>query len=363
MGIKGLMQVIEEEAPNSFKETQLKQYTGRLVAIDASMQLYQFMAMVRTADQHGVEQHLMNDAGVVTSHLQGFLNRTINLMKKGLKPVFVFDGKPPLLKNGELAKRRDAKAKAKKDYENAEKIFNETGDQSALDEMNKQKRRNIKVNKDANEQTKKLLRLMGVPIIEAPCEAEAQCAYMAQQGIVWAVGTEDMDALTFGTPILLRRLTMPESKKKPILEIHLNKLLKELDFTMEQFTDFCILCGCDYVDKIKGVGPKTALKLIRQHKNLETIFENINKEIPNSLKNDPEQIRTLFKEPVVLTKEHLPDLKFKKIDKEGLIKFLVGEMQFNQERVQNAIEKLESTKTNTSQTRIDNFFKIKKITS
>ena len=77
---------------------------------------------------------------------------------------------------------------------------------------------------------KKLLMLMGIPVVEAPCEAEAQCSELCKKGKVWATATEDMDALTFGTPILLRRLTMPESKKLSVYEIHVEKVCSRLYF-------------------------------------------------------------------------------------------------------------------------------------
>jgi flap endonuclease-1 len=103
---------------------------------------------------------------------------------------------------------------------------------------------------------------MGVPVITAPCEAEAQCAELAKKKKVYATATEDMDALTFRTPKLVRRLTFSQGggskdKQQPILELDLETVLAGLELTYEQFVDLCILCGCDYCSTIKGVGPKT----------------------------------------------------------------------------------------------------------
>merc|ERR1719171_2015894 len=135
-----------------------------------------------------------------------------------------------------------------------------------------------RVTKEQNEQTKELLRLLGIPVIEAPSEAEATCAALCRDGKVYAAATEDADCLTFGTKTLIRNLMAAESQKKTILEVSLERVLEQLNITMDQFIDFCILSGCDYCDTIKGVGPSTAIKLIMQHGSLEKVLENIDAE-------------------------------------------------------------------------------------
>ncbi len=120
-----------------------------------------------------------------------------------------------------------------------------------------------------------MLKLMGCPVVEAPCEAEAQCAELCRAQKTYATATEDMDALTFGTPVLLRGFN---TKKEPIYEINYSDLLKELELTREQFVDLCILCGCDYTEKIEGIGPTTAYKLIKEFKCIENVLEHVKKE-------------------------------------------------------------------------------------
>merc|ERR1712216_880792 len=115
----------------------------------------------------------------------------------------------------------------------------------------------------------------GIPVVEAPSEAEATCAALCRDGKVYAAATEDADCLTFGTKVLVRNLMAAESQKKQILEVSLERVLEQLNITMVQFIDFCILSGCDYCDTIKGVGPSTAIKLIMQHGTLEKVLENI----------------------------------------------------------------------------------------
>ena len=273
MGISGLMKLISEEAPDAIKEFDgFGPLNGRKVAIDASMAMYQFLVAVRTGSG-GNQQQLTNENGDVTSHIQGMFNRTIRMMEAGIKPCYVFDGKPPPMKSGELAKRIARRKKAEKDLEAAKAA----GDGDDIDRF---QRRLVKVTKQHNEECKELLRLMGVPCITAPCEAEAQCAELNKHGKVYGTATEDMDALTFRTPKLIRKLfsqSTNKDKNSPVVEIDVEKVLTEMKLSYEQFVDLCILCGCDYCDTIKGVGPKGALKLIREHKTIEASLAHIRK--------------------------------------------------------------------------------------
>lgn len=164
------------------------------------------------------------------------------------------------------------------------------------EDMDRFSRRTVKVTREHNEECRKLLTLMGIPFVvvrllsskpsgalptspkpvpQAPSEAEAQCAELARGGKVYAAGSEDMDTLTFGSPILLRHLTFSEARKTPISEINLQKALEGLEMDMSQFIDLCILLGCDYLEPIKGIGPKTALKLIREHGTLGEVLKHL----------------------------------------------------------------------------------------
>ena len=130
-------------------------------------------------------------------------------------------------------------------------------------------KRLVRAGTKENDDCKKLLRLMGCPIVEAPCEAEAQCAALAKEGKVYASATEDMDCLTFATPVLLRKMTFANSGKAEIQVLNYAKAIEGLKLTHDEFVDLCILLGCDYCDSIRGIGPVSALKLIREHKNIE----------------------------------------------------------------------------------------------
>eukprot|EP00903_Cladosiphon_okamuranus_P016676 g15377.t1 len=266
MGIQGLTKLLSDEAPNCMKEVDLDSLTGRKVAVDASMAMYQFLIAVRSGGE-GQAQMLTNEAGEVTSHIQGMFNRTIRMLSKGVKPCYIFDGKPPQLKGGELAKRTAKRAKAEAEL----KVATESDDKNDIDRFSK---RLVRVTRDHNEDCKKLLSLMGVPVVTAPSEAEAQCAALAREGVVYGTATEDMDALTFQTPKLLRRMTF-SGVSQPILEVDYQKLLQGLELSHEKFVDLCVLCGCDYTGSIKGIGPKKALALIRQHGTIEEIIKHL----------------------------------------------------------------------------------------
>nr|KAJ0196369.1 hypothetical protein LSAT_V11C700351830 [Lactuca sativa] len=328
MGIKGLTKLLADNAPKAMKEQKFESYFGRKIAIDASMSIYQFLIVV---GRSGTEM-LTNEAGDVTSHLQGMFNRTIRLLESGLKPVYVFDGAPPDLKKQELAKRYSRREDATAELDEAIKSGNK-------EDIEKFSKRTVKVTRQHNEDCKKLLRLMGVPVIEAPSEAEAQCAALCKADKVYAVASEDMDSLTFGAPKFLRHLMDPASRKIPVMEFDVSKVLEELNLTMDQFIDLCILCGCDYCDSIRGIGGQTALKLIRQHGSIETILENINKERYQIPENWPyQEARRLFKEPLVCVDDEQLELKWTSPDEE-------------------AVEKIKASKNKSSQNRLESFFK------
>lgn len=346
MGIHGLSKVIGDHAPSGSKENEIKNYFGRKIAIDASMSIYQFLIAVRSDGSQ-----LTNEAGEITSHLMGMFYRTIRMIENGIKPVYVFDGKPPIMKSGELAKRKEKREEAQKGLAQAE----ETGDAESMEKFS---RRLVKVTPQHNDECKRLLKLMGIPYIEAPCEAEAQCAALVKSGKVYATGTEDMDALTFGSSVLLRHLTFSEARKMPIREFYLDRILTELELSHYEFIDLCILLGCDYCDSIKGIGPKRAVDLIRQYKSIEEIIKHIDTNKYTLPEEWPyQEARELFKNPEVLQDADI-NLKWEAPNEEELVKFLVEEKGFNEDRIRSGIKKILKARKGSTQGRLDSFFKV-----
>ncbi|PWA01868.1 hypothetical protein BB558_002003 [Smittium angustum] len=267
MGIHGITKIITDHAPQAQKTNEIKAYLGRKVAIDASMSLYQFLV---ADDKNGREWD-----------------------------------------KARLAKRSDRRAATKESLKEAE----EKGNQ---EEIQKFTRRLVKVTKEHNDDCKKLLRLMGIPVVEAPCEAEAMCAALAKSGKVWAAASEDMDTLCF---------------------------------------DLGILLGCDYCDTIKSVGPKTALSLIKKHHNIEEIIKNLTEKqiVPEDF--DYQQVRQLFLNPDVTDPKEI-DLVWKKPQTEEIVKFMCEQNGFNKDRILKGIEKLEKGIKQSQQGRLDSFFKV-----
>ncbi|RDW73696.1 Flap endonuclease 1 [Coleophoma crateriformis] len=368
MGIKQLFSIIRDEAPDAVKEGEIKNQFGRKVAITRrmrmhtnsiqisnltlarSMSIYSFLIAVRSGGEM-----LTNEDGETTSHLMGMFYRTLRIVDNGIKPVYVFDGAPPKLKSGELAKRFQRKAEATEGLEEAK----ETG---TAEEVEKFSRRTVRVTREHNAECQRLLKLMGVPYIIAPTEAEAQCAVLARAGKVYAAASEDMDTLCFDSPVLLRHLTFSEQRKEPIQEIHLDKVLSGLNMDRKQFVDLCILLGCDYLDPIPKVGPNTALKLIREHGSLEKVVEWIksDKKEKYAIPEDwpYADARELFFKPDVRPADHAEcEFKWEAPDVEGLVQFLVTEKGFSEDRVRTAAAKLTKNLKSSQQARLEGFFK------
>jgi flap endonuclease-1 len=354
MGIPGLTKLIADNAPDAIKEGEdIKNFFGRLIAIDASQSLYQFLVAVRT-DKYNA-QTLTNQVGETTSHLTGLFYRTIKMLTHGLKPVFVFDGKAPELKADEIARRRK---KREENQIEKEKALNE-GDLELLKKLNK---RSVRVTPEMNADAKPLLKFLGVPIVESPYEAEAQCAALCKASKVYAVASEDMDSLTCGTPLLIRNLTYSEVRKAPLMEISIDKVLQGLNLTMDQFIDLCILLGCDYSAKIKGIGPVKALRFIRKYGSIEKLLASIDKTkyiVPDRFPY--QEIRAYFKNPGVTPVEEC-NLSFTDPDEEGLIEFLCKEKGFQEDRVRAGVAKVKASRQKGTQTRITNFFQVIKST-
>ena len=256
-------------------------------------------------------------------------------MENGIRPAWVFDGKPPDLKKRVLDERK----KKKQSAETSKSEAVETGD---FDKALKFANQSVKITTQMLDDAKRLVKLLGLPMIEAPGEAEAQCSILAKAGKVYAVASEDLDCLTFGAPKLLRNFT---SKDEPVTEIKLELVLKGLNLTMDSFIDLCILCGCDYTDNIDGIGAVKASKLICDYKNIEGVIKYVDEYNEDPKKKRKliydkdtffyETSRSLFKSPDSIDPQKL-ELLWKEPDFDGLKKFLTDERGFDSKRIDSA---------------------------
>lgn len=323
------------------EKTKLESFASKAIAIDAYNAIYQFLSIIRGPD--GL--HLSDVQGRVTSHLSGLFYRNINYLSIGIKPIYVFDGKPPSLKSAEIEKRRQIKKDATIKYERAK----EEGDMEAAKKYAQQ----TTAMKDGMvEDSKKILKLFGIPYLQAPSEGEATAAHLTVTGQAYASASQDFDSILFGAKRLVRNFTNSGRRKLPnrntYIEvepevIELDKTLKELEITREQLIDVGILIGTDFnPDGFDRVGPKTALKMIKKYSKLEEIPE-----IQEKLnKIEYEQIRKIFLEPQVLKE---PKIEFGQIDYEGITKYLVEERSFSEDRVSSSLNRLRRAQEKKSQ--------------
>ena len=380
MGIKGLMTLIKSDAPNSFstikktssKDLNKQHYAGKIIAIDASISLYQFLVQIRISGTDSESVSLTDADGNITSHIQGFLMRTTNLLEQGIIPVYVFDGKPPDLKQGTLSVRKELKNKAELDIQAAKDRILEHEDETEhekYDEYEEDKKtikdyskRVIHVSKEQNNDVRILLKLMGIECIDAPQEAEAQCASLVSSGHCYATGSEDTDSLTFGSTRIIRNLT--SGLKEPMIQINLPSVIKEFGLSgHDSFIDLCILCGCDYCPNIKGVGPKTALNLIVKYDTIENVLKNLPERlysnVPDNYIDIVNQSRMLFKNHVVISPDPGYIFKIHDLDESGLYNYL-SEKSFNKERILKVIDRLKNVRPkpiNPDQKSLKSFFK------
>lgn len=322
------------------KPMTLEVLRGRSLAVDGFNVLHQFLALIRGRDG----KPLSDREGRVTSHLVGLAFRSTRLISDyGIDLVFVFDGSPPTLKRAEVEKRREAKRKAEAAYEEA--VYR--GDMA---EAFSKAVMTGKLTRQGVDDAKRLLSLLGIPWVQAPGEGEAQAAYMAKKGDVWGSNSRDYDSLLFGAPRLVRYLTisgeewLPSKGRARKLEpelIVLAEFLEHLGITRRQLIDMSILIGTDFNPGVKGIGPKTALKLIKRHGDLE----NLPKKVFEKVTDQFEEIRMIYLEPDVTddyTLEHNP------LQAEELKRFLCGERDFSEDRVDTLITRMKQKPTQRS---------------
>lgn len=306
------------------------------IAIDAMNTLYQFLSIIRQRDG----TPLKDSSGNITSHLSGLFYRNINLLEENIRPVFVFDGAMPDLKQKESSRRRKKREEAREEWKRLK-------DEGKVSEAYSKATQSSKIDSEMLEEAKDLLDAMGLPYIEAPSEGEAQAAYMSTDdypGDIYAVGSQDWDCLLFGADTMVKNLTTRKTRKtsgggrKEISteRIQLQNVLDQLEISHEKLVWMGVLMGTDFnPDGVHGIGPKTALKLVKQYEEFEKLLDDDKVEWESE--NDPYNIRDFFLNPPV---EDL-DYRFEEPDPEKIREVLVDRHDFSEDRVNSGIKKLE----------------------
>lgn len=323
----------------------LEDFQGKIIAIDAHNTIYQFLSSIRQPDG----TPLKDKQGRITSHLSGLLYRTANLAEAGIRPVYVFDGKPPELKRATIQERVERKEKAREEMA------------QALAEGDEEKARSkaaqtSHLSRDMVGESKALLDALGIPWVQAPGEGEAQAAFMAQKGDVWAASSQDFDALLFGAPRLVRNLAVTGKRKLPGKSIwvdvepeliELEGVLGQLGLSRQQLVEAGILVGTDFDPGVKGVGPKRAVKLVKD-KGILDVLVQLESDIPEA-----EQIRDIFLKPDV-TESY--SVKFRPVDENAVREILVKQHDFGEERVKATFPRYAKLHEAMKQRSLDAFF-------
>lgn len=333
------------------KEIRLDDLSGEIIAVDASLFIYQFLATIRQRDG----KPLMDSGGRETSHLSGLFQRTLKMIEKGIKPVYVFDGTASEFKNKERQQRAKIKKQAEKKYEEAV----QKGD---VEEMKKYAMRTSRLTPEIIKESKELLNAMGVPVIQAESEGEAQAAYMVKKGEAYAVASSDADSLLFGADRVVKNLAITGRRKKtkaltyqtirPEM-LELDKVLNSLGIDNDQFICLCMLVGTDYnPGGIKGIGPRKALDAIKKYKNnYDLMFKELKWD--ENFNFEWTEIFYLIKKMPVADDYNI---EFGEINKQEVIRILVEEHDFSRDRIESSLKKLVESQKEKQQKGLGEFF-------
>jgi flap endonuclease-1 len=326
----------------------IPELSGKVIAVDAYNTIYQFLATIRGT----TGELLTNNNGEVTSHLSGLFYRNVNLLVENVKLIYIFDGKPSPLKSKEIDRRRQVKQDAFNKYQEAITA-------GRFEDARKYGQATSVLTDKMVEESKMILTLLGIPYIQASSEGEAAAAQLTQSNIAFACASQDYDSLLFGAKRLIRNLAISGKRKVPNRNVYVDiepeiieqqQFLNETGLNLEQLVDVGILIGTDFnPGGIPGIGPKTALKLVREYNKLEKI-----EKIEDSLANIPyKEIREVF------LKQEVPkvnSIEFNDINYDALVNFLCIEKNFSVARVNTSLDKVRKSITNRNQS-LEKWFK------
>jgi len=325
---------------------------GRRVAVDAYNTIYQFLSIIRQRDG----TPLMDGKGHITSHLSGLLYRVSNMVEMDIRPIFVFDGEPPKFKQKTIEARKALKVEAQRKLEEARA----RGEK----ELKTYAQQTVRLTPEILEESKRLLDMMGIPVVQAPSEGEAEASRMVNEGMAYAVGSQDYDSVLFGATRLVRNLTLSGRRKLPSkgvwIEIEPEMIdaaesLKALGIDRRRLIWAAIMIGTDYFEGVKGIGPKKGLAIVQKSSSLRESFELAKSvELYDSNKDDLDEIERFFMEPPKPKNE--PHIHFKEPDKDRIMDFMCGEHDFMIERVETALAKMSKKEEVKGQSKLEGWF-------
>ena len=319
----------------------LQELASKVVAVDAYNTIYQFLSIIRGP----TGEPLANDKGEITSHLSGLFYRNANLLMENIKPIYVFDGKANELKMAEIQKRSQLKKEATEKYQLAI-------EEGRIEDARKYSTRTAVLTDKMVEESKKLISYLGIPYIQAPSDGEAAAAYLTKREVAFAAASQDYDSILFGAKRLVRNLAISGKRKVPNRNVYVevepeifehDRVLREIGLTSEQLVDVGILVGTDFnPGGFAGIGPKTALKLIKENGKLENIqkIKHLLPEVPY------QEIRNIFLKPEV---PKVDKIDFSEVNREKVLDFLCVDKSFSADRVSTTLDKLQKAAANRSQ--------------
>jgi flap endonuclease-1 len=335
------------------KEIEISSLKGKIVCVDAFNSLYQFLSSVRQPDG----TPLMDDEKRITSHLSGIFYRNLTLLEQGIKLVYVFDGDAPTLKAKTHKKRKGVRDLASEKYEVAKQ-------EEDLDKMKSYSSQLLRLDDEMIDESKELLNAMGIDVVQAPSEGEAEAAYLCKtKKEVYASVSQDYDSLLFGAPRLIRNLTLARRRKtfsgyvevKPE-EIILEEVLKKLEINLEQLICLGILVGTDYNPKgIPRIGQKKALEIVKNFKKPEEIFASVEEKIANLNDEDKFDWREIF-DLFINHEVKNADFDFRKVNEKKIKEILIERHNFSEERIEKQLERLRKIEEKKKQTGLGKWF-------
>lgn len=338
------------------RKIELAELNNRVIAIDAYNMLYQFLTTIRQPDGNP----LTDSKGNVTSHLSGLFYRTIDLISNGIKPIYVFDGIPSVLKERTIGIRIRKKEQAYEAWQKAK----EAGE---MEEAKSHARASTRMTKDIAKSARELLGDMGVYCISAPGEGEAQASYMCRKGLVYAAASQDYDTLLFGSPRVARNISISGRRKLPNKNFYinvvpelvdLNDTLNSLGINQEKLIWIGLMLGTDFNEGIKGIGPKTALKIVKDSDSIKDVEARIKEKYEAGFEPDIDRVIELFRNPeiVEISGDEINKGINLREDKEKILKFMCDEHDFDVGRVAKQVDALSKMKGSSRQQSMSSWF-------